>query len=359
MIAAISRFFLISLTTLTIWPAPAPAAQTAEELLDEINRLPTEQRQARLVAGAKKEGSVVWYVAMNRKYAQEIIDAFEAEYPFIKVQPMTGGSDAHLTRILAEYRSRAYRYDVLNTRVMTINTLKKARALMRYRTPYRKFLRPGFYDEEGYFNGIFATPQVFLFNTKLIDPKEAPQSIEDLTDPKWKGKLGIHSESYDWLAALMDHYGEEKGQAIAKRIGDHNLQVRRGASLLSGLVAAGEIPIQIDAYHQEAILKKKEGAPVAYTFPTPFVPVKSLVPIYMAAHPPHPHAAALIADFLLGKKGQTIMQGHGRWVSHKTFGNLGPDDIGDRPTVTPSPDKWGDNYKDLVKRFNRLLLHQP
>ena len=90
---------------------------------------------------------------------------------------------------------------------MTINTLKKAGAIMRYRSPYRSALRDGFYDKEGYLNGIFATPLVFIFNTKLVNRKEAPASLDDLLDPKWSGKMAMDDESFDWLAALFDYYG--------------------------------------------------------------------------------------------------------------------------------------------------------
>jgi ABC-type glycerol-3-phosphate transport system substrate-binding protein len=61
------------------------AAQIEEDMLAEINRLPEAERQARLVSGAKKEGTVTWYAAMNRPNLQEIIGAFESDYPFIKV----------------------------------------------------------------------------------------------------------------------------------------------------------------------------------------------------------------------------------------------------------------------------------
>ncbi len=334
------------------------AAQTEETLLEEINQLPEAERQARLVSGAKKEGTVVWYVAMNRAYAQDLINAFEAEYPFLKVRALTGGGGTLLTRVLTEHRARSYQYDVFNTRSMTINTLRKAEAIMRYRTPYRRFLRDGFYDREGYFNGIFATPLVIVFNTNLVSRKEAPSSLEELLNPKWTGKRTIDDESYDWLAAVLDYYGEQKGTELATRIGNQKLNVRRGPTLLTQLVAAGEFPVQVDGHQQEAIAKKKAGAPIDYNFPQPFVPAKSLIPIYVSSRPPHPHAAALLADFLLSKKGQEIMYGHGRWVSHKNIATRGPDDIGDRKTVIPSPEKWGDRYKELIALYNRLILRK-
>jgi len=334
------------------------AAQPEEVLLEEINRLPEPERQAKLVNGAKKEGAVTWYAAMNRAYAQDLINAFEADYPFIKVSALTASGASLLSRVLTEYRARSYLYDVFNTRSTTINTLRKAEAIIRYRSPYRTSLRDGFYDKEGFFNGIFATPMVFIFNTKLVSSKEAPRSLNDLLNPKWMGKLAMDTESYDWLAALIDYYGEDKGTELARKIGNQKLNVRRGPTLVTQLVTAGEFPVEIDGYHQEAIAQKKKGAPVDYNFPEPFVPAKSLIPIYMAAHAPHPHAAALLADFLMSKKGQEIMYGHGRWVGHKDIRMKGPDDIGDRKVVIPSPEKWGDRYQELIALYNRILLRQ-
>ena len=199
---------------------------------------------------------------------------------------------------------------------------------------------------------------VFAFNTKLVNAGEAPKSLDDLWNPKWTGKLAMDSEAYDWLAALLDYYGEEKGTELARKIGNQKLNVRRGPTLLMQLVAAGEFPVEIDAYHQEAIAQKKKGAPIAYNFPEPFVPAKSLIPIYLAAHPPHPHAAALLADFLMSKKGQEIMYGHGRWVGHKDIGAKGPDDLGDRKIVIPAPEKWGDRYQELIALYNKILMRQ-
>jgi len=352
------RFVYLHLVVLFIFFAGPLAAQTEERLLDDINQLPEAERQTRLVNGAKKEGSVTWYVAMNRAYAQDLINAFEAQYPFVKVNALTGGGGALLNKVLTEYRARSYLYDVFNTRSMTINTLKKAGAIMRYRSPYRNQLRDSFYDKEGFLNGIFATPLVFIFNTKMVHRKDAPDSIEDLANPRWAGKMAVDDESFDWLAALLDYYGESKGIEIATKIGQQSLHVRRGPTLITQLVAAGEFHLEIDGHHQEAIAKKKAGAPIEYVFPQPFVPVKSLVPIYMASRPPHPHAAALLADFLMSKKGQDIMYGHGRWVGHKSILGKGPDDIGERKVVIPSAERWGDRYQELIGLYNRVLLRK-
>ena len=113
-------FVGLFLMTLLQPVARVRGAQPEEALLEAINRLPEPERQARLVTGAKKEGAVTWYVAMNRAYAQELINAFEADYPFVKVNALTASGGALLSRVVTEYRAKSYLYDVFNTRSTTI-----------------------------------------------------------------------------------------------------------------------------------------------------------------------------------------------------------------------------------------------
>ena len=80
--------------------------------------------------------------------------------------------------------------------------------------------------------------------------------------------MAIDDESYDWLAALIDIRRSQRIGA-GRRLGQQKLQVRRGPSLITQLVAAGEFSLQIDSHHQEVINKKKAGAPVDYIFPNP------------------------------------------------------------------------------------------
>ena len=72
---AIQRRCFTLLLVLSLSYAGLLWAQTEEKLLEEINQLSDAERQARLVSGAKKEGAVTWYVAMNRAYAQDLRSA--------------------------------------------------------------------------------------------------------------------------------------------------------------------------------------------------------------------------------------------------------------------------------------------
>ena len=333
---------------------PTAVAATAEETLAKINRLPTSERQAALIKEAKNEKVAIWYAPMNREDLRQFTAAFEAEYPFLRVEILTGGPQSLLNRILTERRAGKDNFDILNIRSSALYTLRKAGAIGRYDSPLRRGLRAGFYDKDGYFNGIWASLLVYLFNTKQVSRAQAPKSIDDLLQPKWKGKMGMDQDADDYIAALLDYYGDEKGKQIARALGAQQLNIRKGRSLVSQLVAAGEFPIQIDAHHHEAVALRQAGAPVDYVFPEPFIPVKSVSALPMSSHPLHPHAAALLIDFMLSKKGQEIAFKQRRWPAFKDLATGGADDVGNRNTLVPDPDKWGSRYEELVQLTSLL-----
>jgi iron(III) transport system substrate-binding protein len=344
-----SGSWMLGIPAFFVFQVSAVGAATPEETLAKINRLPPAERQAALVKEARSEKTVVWYAPMNREDLRQFTSGFEAEYPFLKVEVLTSGPQSLLNRILTEHRAGKYNYDTLNIRSSALYTLKKANAIIRYDTPYRRGLRAGFYDKDGYFNGIWASLLVYLFNTKQVGRAQAPKSIDDLLQTQWKGKLGMDQDADDWLAALLDFYGDEKGKQIARSLGGQNLNIRKGRTLVSQLVAAGEFPVQIDAHHHEAVSLRQAGAPIDYIFPEPFIPVKSVSAFVMSSQPPHPHAAALLVDFMLSKKGQELAFRQKRWPAFKELAAGGPDDVGNRNTLVPDADKWGSRYQELVQ----------
>ena len=344
-----ARAAMLTLLCSLVFKAAPVVAAPAEDALAKLNRLAPTERQAALVKEAKNEKSVIWYAPMNREDLRQFTAAFETEYPFLKVEVLTGGPQSLLNRILTEHRAGRYNYDTLNIRSSALYTLKKAGAIGRYESPFRRGLRPGFYDKDGYFNGIWASLMVYLYNTKQVNRAQAPRTIDDLLQPKWKGKMGMDQDADDWLAALLEYYGDDKGKQIARSLGAQQLNIRNGRTLVSQLVAAGEFPIQVDAHHHEAVALRKAGAPVDYVFPEPFIPVKSVSSFVMSSQPPHPHAAALLVDFMLSKKGQEIAFNQRRWPASKDLASGGPDDVGNRNTLVPDAEKWGSRYEELVQ----------
>jgi iron(III) transport system substrate-binding protein len=327
-------------------------AATVEERLDQINRMSEKARNERLEQEARKEGEVVWYAAMASDRAGELINVFESKYPFLKVRFQPGGASRQLEQLLVEHRAKKHRADIINTRRSFVGVMAKGGAIARYRTPLRSALREGFTDKEGLVNGIYAQPRVFLFNTRMVSRDKAPQSFDDLLDPRWKDKMGMDTTDYDWLASLIDFYGRSKALEFAGKLAKQQLNMRRGPTLLAQLVVAGEFPIVIDAFPEEIIQMKNAKAPADFVFSEPFVPVKTPTTVSISSGAPHPHAAALFVDFLLSKPGQDIMVAQGRWASRKDAGYFA--DLKGKRMQIALPE-WDDKQVELIKLYNSIF----
>jgi hypothetical protein len=101
------------------------------------------------------------------------------------------------------------------------------------------------------------------YNTNLVKKEELPKTYHDLLDPKWKGKLGIEAEDLDWFAVVIRQLGEEKGLKLFRDIvASNGLSVRKGHTLLTNLVASGEVPFALTVYGYKAEQLKNKGAPI-------------------------------------------------------------------------------------------------
>jgi len=327
-------------------------AASVEDRLDQLNRLPEKSRIEALEKDARKEGEVVWYAAMASDRAGEVIKVFESKYPFLKVRFQPGGASRQIEQLLVEHRAKKQRADIINTRRSFVAVMAKAGAIARYRTPLRGALREGFADKEGWVNGIYAQPRVFLYNTRMVWRDKVPQSFDDLLSPVWLEKMGMDTTDYDWLASLIDFYGRGKALEYAGKLAKQQLNFRRGPTVLSQLTVAGEFPIVIDAFPEEVLQMRNAKAPVDFVFSEPFVPVKTPTTVSISSGAPHPHAAALFVDFLLSKPGQDLLASQGRWASRKDA-NYFADLKGKKMQIASS--EWDDKQVELIKLYNNIF----
>jgi len=149
---------------------------------------------------------------------------------------------------------------------------------------------------------------VHAYNTNLVKKAELPKSYEDFLHPKWKGRLGIEAEDVDWFAMVVKEIGEDKGLQLFRDIVARNgLSVRRGHTLLAGLVASGEVPFALTVYNHNADKLKQRGAPVDWYAIQPAI--ARVNGVALSRKPAHPHAAVLFYDFMLGEGQAILVQG--------------------------------------------------
>jgi iron(III) transport system substrate-binding protein len=336
-----------------LFNSPVSGQTDAEGILASVNALAPKQRTEVLIAEARKEGVVEWYGSLLVPEASQIIEKFKQRYPFVEVKYSRASGTQVINRFITESKAGSNRADVVGARSNFHPTLMKAGLVAKNLAPFRQELRAGFTDQAGYLLGQHTFGLVIGYNTRLVPPSKAPQSYQDLLNPEWKGQMALDLESYDWLAGILDTMGEEKGLDFARKLAMQNVHVQRGHSLLMQLVAAGELKLEIDSYHYQISEFRKKGAPVDLILPDPMV-VKEPSGIWIAKRAPHPHAAALLVDFLFSREGQQILAGLSVLVARKDI----PWDFGGRQAANIhvlSAEKWGSRYNDLARQFDDIF----
>jgi iron(III) transport system substrate-binding protein len=193
-------------------------------------------------------------------------------------------------------------------------------ALIRYQSPERKYFPADYKDREGFWTGTFLQESIFGFNTRLVDRSKLPASYFDLLDPYWKGKLVLDPLPNTFVRGSLIAYGEKKALELFDRLlGTQEVQFRRGRTLQTQLLAAGEFAASPEIRLGTLRELKEKGAPIDYhfTYPTP----AEIRPVAIFKTAPHPHAAALLVDFWLSPEGQEIMIQSGYSVAREGVGS--------------------------------------
>ena len=264
-------------------------------------------RSQRIVAAAKKEGSLTIYTTFAEKDQPALIKPFEAKYG-VKVTIWRAGTDKVLQRTLAEAAAKKYEVDLIHFGAPEMEALSREKVLQAVNSPVHKDLRPGSLPSHREWAATLLSVWVQVYNTNLVKKGDLPKTYGDLLDPKWKGKLGIEAKDEDWFASVVDIMGGgEKGLEFFRDLVARNgLSARTGHTLLNNMVIAGEVPLALTVYNYMPEQAKKKGAPIDWFTLEPAVARSNAIGI--ARHAPHPDAALLFYEYMLGEGQQYLVK---------------------------------------------------
>jgi len=286
--------------------ALAPAAQAQGGDIAALAQRSGPDREARLAAGAQRESEVNVYSSLVVEDLGALAAAFEKKYG-VKVKFWRASSEKILQRVLTEARSGRYDTDVIETNGPELEALAREKVLAAASSAHDADLLPAAIRPHRMWTGLRLNMFVQGYNTQLVRKEDLPKAYRDLLDPKWKGKLAIEAEDTDWFAAVVRDMGEGEGLKLFRDIAARNgLSVRKGHTLLAGLVASGETPLALTLYNHNTERLKRRGAPIDWFAIQPaYARVNG---VSVARKAPHPHAALLFFDFVLGPEGQALLQ---------------------------------------------------
>jgi iron(III) transport system substrate-binding protein len=148
---------------------------------------------------------------------------------------------------------------------------------------------------------------------------------------------------------VLAQIGEAKGIELFRTIVKTNgISVRRGHTLLTQLVASGEVPLALTVYNYKAEQLKNKGAPIDwFVLPPAIARVNGMA---VAAKAPHPNAALLWYEFALGTEGQKLLLSRDFVPTNRTVEtplNRFPLRFVDAKAVVDDSGKWDRRYADI------------
>ena len=282
----------------------APAAFAQSPSSRDIYTYQGADREARLIEGAKKEQQVVLYSTMTVADGKAFGAAFERKYGVRLVHWRTS-SEKIVQRAVAEARGRRYEADVFESSANHLEALRREKLLEDFDTPVLREIVPAALPR-GHRQYVADRFVFFVmgYNTNLVKPGELPATYAELLQPRWAGRITIEGTDVTWFAAVAKAMGERRGLAYFRKLAAMKPEIRHGHIHTAQLVASGEVAFFLTAYNNNMETLKLKGAPVDWK---PLQPAfGQAAAIGVARNAPRPHAALLLAEFVLSKEGQEI-----------------------------------------------------
>ena len=311
-------------------------------------------REARLLAEARKQGQVAIYTSLNLKDSVPLTEAFEKRTG-VKVQLWRASSEKVLQRAITEARAGRFTADIFETNGPEMEALYRERLMEEFFSPHFTDLPPAAFPKHRHYVADRFNFFTIGYNTSLVKPEEVPNSYEDLVHPRWAGRVGIEGSDVDWFGAVVKSMGEEKGLAFFRKLAENKPQVRTGHTLMAELVASGEIPLAATLYNHNVERLIVKGAPVRWKAIAPTFGRPNAIGVARKA--PHPHAAMLFVDFMLSKEGQTILKERNRVpasLSVDTHLNKFPFHMIDPVITLDENEKWEKLWSELFLKGKKL-----
>jgi iron(III) transport system substrate-binding protein len=167
-----------------------------------------------------------------------------------------------------------------------------------------------FRDPDGRWVGTSGRVRVIAYNTEELSEDEVPDSVFDLTDPKWKGKIGFpptNASFQAFVTAMRLSQGEEKTREWLEEIKANDPKLYERNTPVVEAVAAGEIQLGLVNHYYLYLVKEEDpDAAVANHYPPGDDPgaLVSVAGVGILEQSDDGDAAREFVDYLLSEEGQ-------------------------------------------------------
>jgi iron(III) transport system substrate-binding protein len=210
----------------SLWPITLTRLALAASV-EDVALLKSGNREKILVEGAKKEGKVNFYTGLIvDQVVRPVKDAFEKEYPFLKIEFFRGNSERVAQKVLAEYQAKRYEVDVISSSAAA-TMVQRAGYMQRFYSPHLAEYPPELKDPKGFWGSTNVYFMTLGYNTRSVKPNELPKTYEDLLNPRWKGQAmwstSRGSGAPQFIGNIFISMGQEAGKAYIQKLKQQNI----------------------------------------------------------------------------------------------------------------------------------------
>jgi len=280
-----------------------------------------QQEWDKTIAAARKEGKVVVGLPPSAELRKELEPAFKARFGFeMEVFSATGPQIAN--RIVTEAKAGVRYFDSFIFGSCTGVPLIKSGHFDPIE-PY--MILPEVKDPKSWWGGHVWMDNVtnsklfysfistkstegYWYNTTLARPEEL-RSLDDLLNPKWKGKIGLSDPRVAGSGlSVWSYLWETKGEEFLKKLVQQDPFVSQNLRQIAEALAKGKLAVTLGVSFAQTEPFVKAGLPLK-DLPDPAEGNPSsngYGTLAIVKNPPHPNATRVFVNWLLSKDGQEI-----------------------------------------------------
>ncbi|KWF11661.1 ABC transporter substrate-binding protein [Burkholderia pseudomultivorans] len=301
-----------------------------------------------VIDAAKQEGKLIVYSTTDTGLVRPLIKDFESLYG-IKVEYNDMNSTELYNRYISENAASSTSADVLWSSAMDLQVKLVNDGLMAsYDSPEGANVPQwAQYQKQAY--GTTFEPLSIVYNKRLIPENEVPKTRTDLikllaSQPdKFKGKLttyDVEKSGVGFNALTQDaHLNEKVTWELVKAIGATGPKLQSSTGAMMERISSGENLIGYNIIGSYAYAKAKKDKSIGYVFPKDYTQVVSrLATISKKAK--NPNAAKLWVDYLLSKRGQTLIANQANLYAIRT-------DVNGETSAAGLTKELGDSLKPI------------
>jgi iron(III) transport system substrate-binding protein len=270
---------------------------------------------AKIIEAAKAEGKVVIYGATDTAAAKFLISDFEALYPGVKAEYADMNTTEVYNRIISEKAAGGSTADVTWSSSMDLQVkLASDGYAETYKSPEAAKM-PGWSIWKDTAFGTTYEPIAFVYNKRLVTGDDVPKSRPDLLKllaakpDVFKGKItsyDIEKSGVGFLLITQDSKVNPGFWDFAKAIGTTGPRFQSSSGTMMERISSGENLIGFNIIGSYANLRAKKDPGIGFAYPSDYTLVMSRV-MFIVKDAKNPNAAKLWLDYILSKRGQTII----------------------------------------------------